>query len=91
MKLQGIVQYPVDAQSNSFFCALASALLPALGYAEDTPYFCAPKGRRCVSCGECGEKTALQKHHLALYHALLARLAFPIRKTIRWRSIVFQR
>ena len=72
MKLQGIVQYPVDAQSNSFFCALASALLPALGYAEDTPYFCAPKGRRCVSCGECGEKTALQKHHLALYHALLA-------------------
>ena len=45
--LKDIVQYPFDAQSDSFFCALASALLPALGYTENTPYFCAPGHFAC--------------------------------------------
>ena len=48
MMLKDIVQYPFDAQSDSFFCALSSALLPALGYTENTPYFCAPKGQFCL-------------------------------------------
>lgn len=72
MMLKDIVQYPFDAQSDSFFCALASALLPALGYTENTPYFCAPKGQFCLQCGACGDRTTLQKHHLSIYHALLA-------------------
>lgn len=72
MMLKDIVQYPFDAQSDSFFCALSSALLPALGYTENTPYFCAPKGQFCLQCGACGDRTTLQKHHLSIYHALLA-------------------
>ena len=57
--LKDIVQYPFDAQSDSFFCALSSALLPALGYTENTPYFCAPKGQFCLQCGACGDRTCL--------------------------------
>lgn len=63
-----MVQFPCDAQSSPFFGALSSALLPALGYTKETPYYCAPKGTFCVRCGGCGNKTMLQKHHNALYH-----------------------
>jgi len=62
------VAFPADAESNAFFCALATALLPALGYTEETPFYCAPKGSDCVNCGNCKNKTTLQKHHLQLYH-----------------------
>jgi len=62
------VQFPCDAQSNPFFCALASALLPALGITEETPYYCAKNGSFCVQCGDCGEKTNMQKHHGTFYH-----------------------
>lgn len=68
-RLDNIVQFPIDAESSPFFSALSSALLPALGYTEDTPYFCAPKGSYCVRCGGCGDRSNLQKHQLALYHA----------------------
>lgn len=64
------VSFPCDAQSNAFFCALTSALLPVLGITEETPYYCAPKASLCVHCGGCGQKTTLQKHHAALYHEL---------------------
>lgn len=67
-KIPNIVQYPFDAQSSPFFCALASTLLPVLGYTEETPFFCAEKNTYCVNCGNCGNKTTLQKHHLRLYH-----------------------
>lgn len=66
-KIPNIVPFPFDPQSNPFFCALASVLLPALGYTEETPYFCAPKGSNCVECGGC-KKTNLQRNHLLLYH-----------------------
>jgi len=61
------VPYPFDAQSSPFFCALASALLPALGYTEEQPFYCAPQGSDCTNCGGCN-KTTMQKHHLQLYH-----------------------
>lgn len=66
--IDGIVPFWVDAESNPFFGALASALLPALGYGEQTPYYCAPKGSYCIQCGACGDKPTLHKHHLQLYH-----------------------
>ena len=68
VRLTDIVPFPWDAESNAFFAALASALLPALGYTEETPFFCSPKGAYCIHCGGCGESATLQKHHLSLYH-----------------------
>ena len=62
------IQFPCDAQSNPFFCALVSALLPTLGITEETPYYCAKNDSLCVQCGDCGVKTNMQKHHEALYH-----------------------
>lgn len=67
-EIPGTVAYPFDAQSNPFFCALASVLLPALGYTKDTPYFCGMKERPCTRCGDCTDKSTPQKHHLSLYH-----------------------
>jgi len=68
MKTQvNAVPFPCDAQSSTFFAALASALLPALGYTEETPFYCAPKGSFCVNCGNC-KHSAPQKHQAQLYH-----------------------
>ncbi|NLG24279.1 MAG: hypothetical protein GX558_02920 [Clostridiales bacterium] len=69
-RISGVVPFPFDAQSSPFFCALASALLPALGYTGDTPFLCVQKESYCTSCGNCGDRTTLQKHHLSLYHRL---------------------
>ena len=66
-QIPGIITYPFDAQSSPFFCALASVFLPALGYTEDKPFYCAPQGSDCTNCGGC-HKTTMQKHHLQLYH-----------------------
>lgn len=70
-QIRGVVPFPCDAESDSFFGALASALLPILGYSEETPYWCPPKAAYCIGCGGCGDKTTLQKHQLSVYHALL--------------------
>jgi len=61
------VPFPCDAQGSVFFAALASALLPALGYTEETPFYCGPKGSFCIQCGNC-KTSALQKHQAQLYH-----------------------
>jgi hypothetical protein len=66
--IPNMVPFPTDVESNPFFGALASVLLPALDYSNETPYFCGRKGTYCVECGQCGDKTTLQKHHLQLYH-----------------------
>ncbi|MCL2479619.1 MAG: hypothetical protein FWF22_08960, partial [Treponema sp.] len=66
--IPGMTEFPADAESNAFFGALATMLLPVLGYTEQTPFFCAPKGQNCINCGDCKNKTNLQKHHLQLYH-----------------------
>lgn len=70
-RISGIVNYPFDAQTDSFFCAISSALLPVLGYTEEIPFWCVEKGRQCVHCGSC-RKTNLQNHGLMLYHCLLS-------------------
>lgn len=67
MKLIETVRFPIGAESNSFFAALASALLPVLGYTENTPYYCPPKGSNCIQCGNCQTST-LQKYQEQLYH-----------------------
>jgi len=67
-QIPNIIPYPFDAQASPFFCALASVLLPALDYTEEQPFFCGPKNSYCINCGDCGSKTAMQKHHLRLYH-----------------------
>ncbi len=66
-----MIPFPTNAESNPFFGALASVLLPALGYTENTPYYCGQKGSFCIQCGGCGDSTTLQKHHLQLYHDYL--------------------
>lgn len=66
--LINIVKFPTDAQGNSFFCALSSALVTALGITEETPFYCAKNKLECVQCGSCGNKTNLQRFHGALYH-----------------------
>ena len=70
-QIRGVVPFPCDAESDPFFSALSSALLPILGYSEETPYWCSPKAAYCIGCGGCGDKTTLQKHQLSVYHALL--------------------
>lgn len=69
--IQGVLPFPVDAQSNLFFCALASVFLRMGPYHEDTPFFCGPKQDYCLNCGDCGDKTNLAKYHLRLYHHYL--------------------
>ena len=62
-----ILSFPDGAESSPFFGALASVLVPALGFTEDRPYFCDPKQSYCINCGECN-RTTLQKHRHRLYH-----------------------
>ena len=65
--IPGIIPFPDGAESNPFFGALASALVPALGYTEETPFFCGQKNSYCIVCGNCKCST-LRKHRMLLYH-----------------------
>ena len=65
--LPDVIQFPDGAESSPFFGALASALIPALGYAEDMPFYCDQKGSLCINCGNCNNST-LRKHRCKLYH-----------------------
>ena len=69
--LLNIHPFPAGAESNGFTAALASALAFALGFDDDTPYWCAPKSKWCTGCGECGSASRKSHHQEALYHALL--------------------
>lgn len=71
-KLLEISPFPAGAQSDGFFAALASAVLPCLGIKEESPYWCSPKGAYCTGCGGCGDRSNLQKHQEMMYHTLLA-------------------
>ena len=64
-----ILPFPDGAESSPFFGALASALMPALGFTAETPFFCDPKQSFCIECGGCN-RTTLQKHRYRLYHDL---------------------
>ena len=64
-----IVPFPNGAQASAFFGALATALLPSLGFTEETPYYCPQKSSICIKCGNgCQDETNLRKHHGTLYH-----------------------
>ncbi|MCL2664349.1 MAG: SGNH/GDSL hydrolase family protein [Defluviitaleaceae bacterium] len=69
--LKNTVRFPHDAESGAFFGALATVLLPALGYTEETPYFCGQKDSFCFNCENGCKATAMQKNHLQLYHNCL--------------------
>ena len=75
--LEHQVPFPVDAESDNFTAALASALVIARGYTEETPYWCVPNRRYCIHCSSCGDNL-LERHQLSVYHCLLtaSTLAF---------------
>lgn len=75
--LEHQVPFPVDAESDNFTAALASALVIARGYTEETPYWCASNRRYCIHCSPCGNRL-LERHQLSVYHCLLtaSTLAF---------------
>ncbi len=75
--LEQQIPFPVDAESDNFTAALASALVIARGYTEKTPYWCAQNRRYCIHCSPCGDNLP-KRHQLSLYHCLLtaSTLAF---------------
>lgn len=75
--LEHQVPFPVDAESDSFTAALASALVIAHGYTEETPYWCSANRRYCIHCSSCGDHLP-ERHQLSIYHCLLtaSTLAF---------------
>ena len=75
--LEHQVPFPVDAESDNFTAALASALVIARGYTEETPYWCVPNRHYCIHCSSCGDHL-LERHQLSVYHCLLtaSTLAF---------------
>lgn len=70
-EIVGLVQFPIDAQRNSFFGALSSIILYRDGYTEETPFYCGRNQSICVCCGGCGNKTFMQKQHLQMYQHLI--------------------
>ena len=75
--LEHQVPFPVGAESDNFTAALASALVIARGYTEETPYWCTSNRRYCIHCSPCGNHL-LERHQESLYHCLLtaSTLAF---------------
>lgn len=75
--LEHQVPFPVGAESDNFTAALASALVIARGYTEETPYWCVTNRRYCVHCRPCGDHP-LENHQSSIYHCLLtaSTLAF---------------
>lgn len=75
--LEHQVSFPVDAESDSFTATLASALVIARGYTDETPYWCVPNRRYCVHCSPCGDHLS-ERHQQSVYHCLLtaSTLAF---------------
>lgn len=75
--LENRVPFPIDAESDNFTAALASALVITKGYTEETPYWCVPNHRYCIHCSPCGDNLQ-ERHQLSVYHCLLtaSTLAF---------------
>lgn len=75
--LDNQVPFPIDAESDNFTAALASALVIAKGYTKETPYWCTQNSRYCIHCSSCGDNL-LERHQTSIYHSLLtaSTLAF---------------
>ena len=75
--LEHQVSFPVGAESDRFTAALASALVIAREYTEETPYWCTSNRRYCTHCSSCGDHL-LERHQESFYHCLLtaSTLAF---------------
>ena len=63
--------FPCGPETDGFFAALASALVPCLKITEDKPYWCNPKGSYCINCGMCGDASNITKNRVMLYHTLI--------------------
>lgn len=81
------VPFPVDAESDNFTAALASALVTARGYTEETPYWCAPNRRYCIHCSPCGDHL-LERHQLSIYHCLLTASTLAFGFDYPWDEIM---
>jgi len=69
MKRIKLVPFPSGAESNGFFAALSSALMPCLGITAETPFWCSPNGCYCRHCqNNCD---IWHRHQEMLYHVLL--------------------
>ncbi len=69
MKKINLVPFPNDAESDGFFAAFSSAVMPCLGITADTPFWCSPKGGYCKHCqNNCDPSRC---HQLMLYHTFL--------------------
>lgn len=65
-----LVPFPAGAETNGFFAALSSAVMPCLGITADTPFWCSPNGSYCKHCqNNCD---ILRRHQEMIYHTLLA-------------------
>lgn len=75
--LEHQVPFPINAESDNFTAALASALVIARGYTEETPYWCVSNRCYCIHCSPCGDHP-LENHQTSVYHCLLtaSTLAF---------------
>lgn len=75
--LEHQVPFPIDAESDNFTAALASALVIVNGYTEETPYWCTRNRCYCIHCRPCGDHP-LERHQTSIYHSLLtaSTLAF---------------
>lgn len=85
--LEDQAAFPVDAESDNFTAALASALVIARGYTEETPYWCAQNRRYCVHCSPCGD-SLLERHQLSVYHCLLTASALAFGFDYPWDDTV---
>ena len=69
MKKIEFVPFPSGEESNGFFAALSSAVMPCLGITADTPFWCSPNGSYCKHCqNNCD---IWHRHQEMLYHTLL--------------------
>lgn len=75
--LENQIPFPIDAESDNFTAALASALVIAKGYTGGTLYWCVQNSRYCIHCSPCGDNL-LERHQTSIYHCLLtaSTLAF---------------
>lgn len=65
-----LVPFPCGAESDGFFAAVSSAVLPCLGITADTPFWCSPNDSYCKRCqNNCD---IWHRHQEMLYHTLLA-------------------